>query len=82
MPVHSTGSTSVGVPIATAFARGAQRHGLAQHRIDLDRQMRPMLLQRRHRHDDNRVLPRLLAQLVGAQLAPLDFGHLSFAPVR
>jgi hypothetical protein len=44
--------------------------GFAQDRVDLDRQMRAMLFQRSDRQDDDGIAACLLAQFVGAQLAP------------
>ena len=56
------------------LARGARGDRFAQHAVHFDRQMRPVLLKRGNRQDHDRVLPRLLAQLIGAQLAPLHLG--------
>ena len=50
-------------------------HRLAQHRVDLDRQMRTMLLQRRDRQNDDRIPFRQVTQLIGAQFAPFGFRH-------
>ncbi len=61
------------------LARGADSDRFAQHAIHLDRQMRPVLLQRGDRQDHDRVRPRHLAQLVGTQLPPLDLGGAAIA---
>ena len=62
-------------PRAATFARGAGGDGFAQHGVDLNGEMRAVLLQRGDGKDDDGVLLGQVAQLVGAEFAPFGFGH-------
>ena len=51
-----------------------KRHVAAKHNIDAGRQMRTMLFKRSDGHDDKSVADGALAQFLGGQLHPFDFG--------
>ena len=52
------------------FLGGAGGDGLAQHGVDLYGQMRAVLFDGGDGQDDDRVPPRLFAQLIRPQFAP------------
>lgn len=47
-------------------------------RISHYRQVRPMLLNRSDREDDNRIRSREGTEFLGLEPGPVDFGHGSF----